>query len=152
MSTPTVPIGNVSPKGSPEGEQAPKRVSAKGRPIREKESSDELDRVFTAVARYFGLLSEPTRLRILHAICQAEQSVSAIVAATDASQTNVSRHLARMYQAGVVSRRRAGSTVYYGVADPEFVSICRSVCVQIAGRIDAAAPLARDLLGFAASR
>ena len=118
--------------------------------MREKEGGDELDRVFTAVARYFGLLSEPTRLRILHAICQAEQSVSAIVSATGASQTNVSRHLALMYQAGVVRRRREGSTVFYGVADPEFVSICRSVCVQIAGRIDAAAPLARDLLGFAA--
>jgi hypothetical protein len=30
------------------------------------------------------------------------------------------------------------------------VSICRSVCVQIAGRIEATAPLKRDLLGFAA--
>ncbi len=112
--------------------------------------ADELDGVFVAVARYFGLLSEPTRLRILHAICQQEQSVSAIVVATGATQTNVSRHLALMHQAGVVSRRREGSVVYYGVADPEFVSICRSVCVQIAGRIDAAAPLKRDLLGFAA--
>ena len=63
-------------------------------------------------------------------------SVSAIVAATGATQTNVSRHLALMHQAGVVSRRREGSTVYYRVADPEFVEICRSVCVQIAGRID----------------
>jgi DNA-binding transcriptional ArsR family regulator len=112
--------------------------------------ADELDGVFAAVARYFGLLSEPTRLRILHAICQSELSVSAIVAATGATQTNVSRHLALMHQAGVVSRRRDGSTVFYGVADPEFVSICRSVCVQIAGRIDAAAPLKRELLGFAA--
>jgi DNA-binding transcriptional ArsR family regulator len=119
-----------------------------GKPSRP--SADELDGVFVAVARYFGLLSEPTRLRILHAICQEERSVSAIVAATGATQTNVSRHLALMHQAGVVSRRREGSAVYYGVADPEFVSICRSVCVQIAGRIDAAAPLKRGLLGFAA--
>ena len=118
--------------------------------VREAAKADELDGVFIAVARYFGLLSEPTRLRILHAICHAEQSVSAIVAATGATQTNVSRHLALMHHAGVVSRRREGSIVYYGVADPEFVSICRSVCVQIAGRIDATAPLKRDLLGFAA--
>ena len=113
---------------------------------------DELDAVFAAVARYFGLLSEPMRLRILHAICQSEQSVSAIVEATGATQTNVSRHLALLHNAGVVSRRRAGSTVYYGVADPEFVSICRSVCVQIAARIDSHAPLKRELLGFAAQR
>lgn len=116
------------------------------------DGDDELDGVFDAVARYFGLLSEPTRLRILHAICQAEQSVSDIVAATGATQTNVSRHLALMHQAGVVSRRRDGNSVYYGVADPEFVSICRSVCVQIAGRLDATAPLARNLRGFAAQQ
>jgi DNA-binding transcriptional ArsR family regulator len=114
-----------------------------------RSAGDELDAVFLAVARYFGLLSEPTRLRILHAICQSEQSVSAIVEATGATQTNVSRHLSLLHQAGVVSRRKAGNVVYYGVADPEFVSICRSVCVQIAARIDAHAPLKRDLLGFA---
>jgi DNA-binding transcriptional ArsR family regulator len=113
------------------------------------DAGDELDAVFRAVARYFSLLSEPTRLRILHAICQSEQSVSAIVEATGATQTNVSRHLSLLHQAGVVSRRKDGNVVYYGVADPEFVSICRSVCVQIAARIDANAPLKRDLLGFA---
>ena len=85
------------------------------------------------------------RLRILHAICQSEQSVSAIVAATGATQTNVSRHLALLLRAGVVGRRREGTTVYYSIADPEFVTICRSVCVRIAGRIDAALPLRRDL-------
>ena len=114
------------------------------------QGADELDQVFDAVARYFGLLSERTRLKILHSICNAERSVTAIVAATGATQTNVSRHLALMHQAGVVSRRRDGNSVYYGVADPEFVAICRGVCVHIAGRIDAAAPLKRDLLGFAA--
>jgi DNA-binding transcriptional ArsR family regulator len=113
--------------------------------------SNELDLVFTVVARYFGLLSEPTRLKILHTICQDERSVSAIVEATGATQTNVSRHLALMHQAGVVSRRRAGNTVYYRVDDPEFVEICRSVCVQIASRIDEQKPLKRDLLQFAAS-
>ena len=114
------------------------------------EAGDELDRVFAVVARYFGLLSEPTRLRILHTICQDERSVSAIVAATGATQTNVSRHLGLMLSAGVVSRRREGTTVYYRVADPEFVEICRSVCVQIASRIEDQKPLKKNLLQFAA--
>jgi len=114
-------------------------------------AADELDEVFAAVARYFGLLSEPTRLKILHAICSEERSVSAIVAATGATQTNVSRHLARMHEAGVVDRHRAGSTVYYRVVDPEFVEICRAVCVRIAGRIDARQALKKELLEFAAN-
>jgi len=107
--------------------------------------------VFAAVARYFGVLSQPTRLKILHAICQDERSVSVIVEETGATQTNVSRHLALMLHAGVVSRRREGNTVYYRVANPEFVEICRSVCVQIAGRIDEQKPLRKDLLSFAAN-
>jgi DNA-binding transcriptional ArsR family regulator len=112
-------------------------------------AGDELDRVFAVVARYFGVLSEPTRLKILHTICQDERSVSVIVEETGATQTNVSRHLGLMLHAGVVSRRREGNTVYYRVANPEFVEICRSVCVQIAGRIDEQKPLRKDLLSFA---
>lgn len=112
--------------------------------------ADELDPVFDVVARYFLLLSERTRLKILHSICNDERSVGAIVAATGATQTNVSRHLALMHRAGVVSRRREGSTVYYRVTDPEFVEICRTVCVRIAGRMEAGVTLRRDLLDFAA--
>ncbi|MEP7274783.1 MAG: metalloregulator ArsR/SmtB family transcription factor [Betaproteobacteria bacterium] len=127
-----------------------RRIATRRRAAGAAPGGDELDQVFDAVARYFGLLSERTRLKILHAICNAEQSVSAIVAATGATQTNVSRHLALMHQAGVVSRRRDGNAVYYRVTDPEFVEICRAVCVRIAGRIEAGEPLKRDLLEFAA--
>ncbi len=111
---------------------------------------DDRAQVFTVVARFFSMLSEPMRLRILHAICQDEQSVSAIVGATGATQTNVSRHLALMLQAGLVGRRREGNNVYYRVADVESVQVCRSVCVQIASRIDGQNPLKRELLQFAA--
>jgi DNA-binding transcriptional ArsR family regulator len=110
---------------------------------------DELEEVFAAVAKYFGLLSEPTRLKILHAICQAELSVGAIVAATGVGQTSVSRHLALLHQAGAVSRQKVGNSALYKVDDPEFIEICRTVCVQIASRIDARVPLREDLLGVA---
>ena len=39
----------------------------------------ELERLFEVVSGYFALLSEPTRLKILNAICEAELSVSEIV-------------------------------------------------------------------------
>ena len=113
-------------------------------------ATDDLDRVFAVVARYFSVLSEPTRLRIMHTICQEERSVTAIVAATGFTQTNVSRHLALMHSVGVVGRRREGNAVYYQITDPEFVEICRTVCVRIAGQIDDQKPLKKDLLHFAA--
>ena len=110
--------------------------------------TDELDRVFDVVARYFSLLSDRTRLKILNAICNAEQPVGAIVAMTGASQTNVSRHLALLRHAGVVSRRKDRNTVFYKVTDRVFADVCRTVCVYIAGGIDARAPLREDLLAF----
>jgi len=110
----------------------------------------DLDPVFTAVARYFGLLAEPTRLKILHSICDTERQVSAIVGDTGASQTNVSRHLSLLHQAGVVTRRKERNAVFYKVSDPVFADVCRTVCIQIAGRIEERRPLRDDLLDFAA--
>jgi DNA-binding transcriptional ArsR family regulator len=110
---------------------------------------DELGPVFAAIARYFALLADSTRLSILHAICETEHSVGEIVAVTGASQTNVSRHLGRLHAAGVISRKRVGNRVHYLVADPALTAICRTVCAQIAARIDAGEPLRRNLVGFA---
>ena len=96
----------------------------------------EVGRVFEAAASYLSLLSEPTRLRILHAICHEEKSVNDILALTSASQTNVSRHLALMYRSQVLNRRRDGTSVYYSIADQTLVQICRSVCNHVAAELD----------------
>jgi DNA-binding transcriptional ArsR family regulator len=113
-------------------------------------TADALEEVFDSVARYFGLLAEPMRLKILHTICSEARSVSEIVAATGATQTNVSRHLALLHRAGVVSRQRDGSAVYYQVLDPELTAICRAVCVRIASRLEDGGLLRRELLDYAA--
>jgi DNA-binding transcriptional ArsR family regulator len=97
---------------------------------------DPMNAVFESVARYFALLSEPTRLRIMHSICAEEKSVNQIVAEIGASQTNVSRHLGLMYQAGVLGRRRLGNQVLYRVSDAAFTEICRTVCVRVASELD----------------
>lgn len=101
--------------------------------------ADELQTVFESVARYFGVLSEPARLRILRALCQGELCVNDILAVTGLGQANASRHLGLMHQVGMLSRRREGSQIYYKVADQTCVELCRSVSVQMAGRIDAVA-------------
>jgi len=97
---------------------------------------DELGRVFETVSRYFSLLAEPMRIRILHAICDRERTVTEIVAETGSTQTNISRHLGTMHRAGVLTRRKDGSFIYYGVADKALTEICRTVCVHIAGQLD----------------
>lgn len=107
---------------------------------------DELDPVFDAVAAYFSVLSEPTRLKIMHAVCDHEQSVSQIVVATGGTQTNISRHLGLMHRYGVLARRRDGNQIYYRVADETMVELCRSVCNRIATTIDDNRPLRKQLL------
>lgn len=110
---------------------------------------DELGRVFETVSRYFALLSEPMRIRILHAICDGERSVSEIVDETGGTQTNISRHLNSMYRAGVLTRRKEGNFTYYGVSDTALTEICRTVCVHIAARIHGDSADSKELLQFA---
>lgn len=106
----------------------------------------ELDPVFDAVAAYFGVLAEPMRLKIMHAICQQEKTVGSIVGEIGATQTNVSRHLGVMLRSGVVARRKEGNQVYYRVSDQSMVELCRSVCTRIAGSIDEQKPMRRELM------
>lgn len=107
---------------------------------------DQLSDAFDAVASYFSVLSEPTRLRIMHSICETEKTVSQIVEEIGATQTNVSRHLGMMHRSGVLARRKDGNQVYYRAADAAMVELCRGVCRRISERMDEKVPLRRELL------
>ena len=98
----------------------------------------EADAVFEGVARYCSLLSEPMRVKILHSICAGEKSVTEIVSLTAATQTNVSRHLNILYTAGVLSRTKRGSFVYYAVKDHLLTDFCRLVCINVIAARDPA--------------
>ncbi len=108
----------------------------------------ELERLFQTVSGFFALLAEPTRLKILNALCEGERSVSDIVAHTGATQTNVSRHLNLMFSRGVLDRRREGAMTLYSIADPAVVDLCRTACVRIASMADEKAVPSRTLRRF----
>jgi ArsR family transcriptional regulator len=65
-----------------------------------------------------------------------ERTVSELVDATDATQANISKHLALMTDAGVVNRRKQGLYVYYRVADPGIYSVCDVMCGSIRALAD----------------
>jgi DNA-binding transcriptional ArsR family regulator len=92
-----------------------------------------LGSVFERASEYFALLSEPSRLRIIQAICYEECSVQEVVTRTGLPQPNVSRHLALLHRSGVLSRRRMGTSVFYKVSDSTLTDLCRIVCVRMAG-------------------
>ena len=86
------------------------------------------DRTIELVARRFRMLGEPMRLRILQVLESGDYTVGEIVTAIEASQSNVSRHLLALHQAGIVSRRQVANSVFYSIADPMVIKICRMVC------------------------
>ena len=110
-----------------------------------KTSDRELEAVLDAVAGYFAVLAEPTRLRILRALCRGERTVSRIVDETAVSQPTVSRHLAALHRHGIVARRRDANLVYYRVSDRTTPKLCRSVCSRIAHAMAGGSQLRRRL-------
>jgi DNA-binding transcriptional ArsR family regulator len=72
-----------------------------------------------ALARYFRVLGDPTRLRILEALLERERSVSELVALLDAPQGRVSNHLACLRWCRFVEAERRGRRVLYRIADEE---------------------------------
>ncbi len=107
---------------------------------------NELNASFLAVAEYFAILSDASRLKIIHAICQQPKSVNEVVEAVGLSQANVSRHLSHLYKAHVVNRRKEGSAVFYTVNDPVLMDLCGIACNRIAANIEEAQPLKQQLL------
>ncbi|MGB5631456.1 MAG: metalloregulator ArsR/SmtB family transcription factor [Waterburya sp.] len=76
------------------------------------------------LAERFKILSEPSRLRIIQAICHEERSVSEICDRTQLNQANVSKHLQLLKSAGVVACRRVGICRYYRIIDLDLLDLC----------------------------
>jgi DNA-binding transcriptional ArsR family regulator len=95
---------------------------------RRKLTDEELGKI----ARHFRLLGEPMRLKILQVVCKTPHTVNDIVAATDSTQANVSKHLALLAAADILERKRDGQCVYYCVKDQLVVRLCALVHAQLA--------------------
>jgi DNA-binding transcriptional ArsR family regulator len=102
----------------------------------------EEDLVFESAAELFGLLSTPVRLKIISAVCQGERNVSELLAQIDTTQPNMSQHLATLYRAGVLGRRREGTQIYYRLQSERVATLCRAVCTQVATELDGDASVA----------
>lgn len=96
----------------------------------------EAAQVFERAADLFGLLSSPLRLRIVSELCRGELAVHELRDRVMTTQPNLSQHLAMLYRAGVLARRRSGAQVLYRIGNASMAAICRSVCVDLAGQDD----------------
>jgi ArsR family transcriptional regulator, zinc-responsive transcriptional repressor len=74
------------------------------------------DQVDLAV-EVFRMLSDPTRVRILWTLLDAERPVNEIVQVLGKPQSAVSQHLAKLRLAKLVLPRKHGAQVFYRVAN-----------------------------------
>jgi|SRR5579875_1876088 len=86
------------------------------------------EKMLDLVARRFRTLGEPCRLRILLELEEGERSVGELVSALDENQPNVSKHLQILFDAGLVGRRRDGTSMLYAISDPVVFKLCALVC------------------------
>ena len=86
------------------------------------------DKMLDLVARRFRTLGEPYRLRILQELETGERSVGELVTELNGNQPNVSKHLQVLFDAGLISRRRNGTSIFYAISDPMVFKLCALVC------------------------
>lgn len=98
-----------------------------------KAISDEL---LQRVAERLKTMGNPLRLRILHLLEDRELTVTEILDKVHTTQANVSKHLTSLRASGLVTSRRNGVNVYYGIADPIVFVICRTMCDSILRRVN----------------
>jgi ArsR family transcriptional regulator, cadmium/lead-responsive transcriptional repressor len=78
------------------------------------------------VAKYFRVLSDPTRVRVLELLDERrELSVGELVERLGQSQPTVSNHLACLRWCGFVERERRHPNVFYRVADQRVLDVLR---------------------------
>ena len=81
------------------------------------------DKVYEVQAEYFKALSHPIRIKIVHYLKEGERCVCEIVPYLKEEQSNISRHLAALKRAGILSSRKEGVSVYYRVQDENVYKI-----------------------------
>ncbi len=91
-------------------------------------ASDLSDEALELIAARFRVLGEPSRLKLIRALEGGELSVSDLIEKTGLTQANASRHLQTLTQAGILGRRRDGTSVIYHIADPGIFQLCKLVC------------------------
>lgn len=77
--------------------------------------------------------TDDTRIRIVNLLDKEPLNVTELCNVIGASQSSVSRHLARLRLTGVVSDKRKGLNVYYTLTEPENLNHGKLISCMIEG-------------------
>ncbi len=89
------------------------------------------DALVELIADRFRTIGEPVRIRILDRLREGEASVQDLAEHLGSSQQNVSKHLGLLARAGIVGRRKVGTSAYYRIVDESVLAMCEQVCDSV---------------------
>jgi ArsR family transcriptional regulator len=84
------------------------------------------------LAAIFGILGDPTRMRVLVALGDSELCVTDLAAATGVNRTTISHQLRVLRGHRLVRRRREGKVVYYAVDDDHVMDLVKLASAHVA--------------------
>jgi rhodanese-related sulfurtransferase len=105
------------------------------------------DALFAALAEVAKALGSGRRAEIVDVLAQGERSVDAIAVEIGQSVANTSHHLQALLRVGLVSTRREGTRVFYGLASDRVGELWRAMRDVAAEHVGGIERLAADYLG-----
>lgn len=102
-------------------------------PAPPRRATPDLRAAPAARARYFRVLGDTTRLRILEILFSGERTVAALAAILGVPRSRVSNHIACLKWCRFVSGERRGRHVVYRVADPRvgaLIALTKNLAVE----------------------
>ncbi len=80
--------------------------------------------IFEIQAELCRAMGSPLRMKIVHLLRTGPLTVNEIASAMKTPQTNISRNLAILRNARVITVQREGTNVVYQVSSPKILSVC----------------------------
>jgi rhodanese-related sulfurtransferase/DNA-binding HxlR family transcriptional regulator len=105
------------------------------------------DALFEAIALMGKGFASPVRLELLDLLAQAPRTVQELARASEQTTANASQHLQALQAAGLVSRRREGTSVRYALAGEDVLALWLALRSASAARLAEVERAAREYLG-----
>ncbi len=105
------------------------------------------DALFEAIALMGKGFASPVRLELLDLLAQAPRTVRELARASEQSMANASQHLQALQAAGLVVRKREGTSVRYALAGDDVLALWLALRDASAARLAEVERAAREYLG-----
>lgn len=96
-------------------------------------------------AEFFKTLGHPARIRVLELLSEREHAVSEMLPEVGVEAANLSQHLGVLRRAGLVTTRKEGASVIYGLTSPDVAELLRVARKILTGVLSGQAELLADL-------